>query len=85
MSFLIASRGVLAPEDLTIVRNVYDRIVSEPWLPQDPEVQRRCARLVLTIYERKPGPPETLYDLCVNAARQTLSGNGLYGIAGFDK
>lgn len=60
MSFLITSMGVLGPDDLSVVRSVYDRLVSEKWLRKDPDVQKRCARLVLSIYERKPTPPEVL-------------------------
>lgn len=64
--------GILRPEEFFTVRNVYARIVSEPWVTKDLIVQAQFARYVLRMYSRGMRDPERLFRLCLIAAKYKL-------------
>jgi hypothetical protein len=47
MSFLADHAGVLRPEEFSIVRNVYSRLASEPWVSKEPAAPEQFAKVVL--------------------------------------
>jgi hypothetical protein len=73
-----AASGVLSP-DLAIVQNVYNRIIAEPWVAEDPGAQEQVAKSVINVYSRGTCEPETLFRLCLVAAKQKLSTSSLGG------
>lgn len=73
MSFPAATFGILAPEDLAVIRNVYGRIVSEPWVSKDPTAREQFAKFVINMYERGMCHPEKLFRLCLVAAGHKLA------------
>jgi hypothetical protein len=73
MSFPINHEGTLRPEEFTVVRNVYSRIVHEPWVTKDQSAHAEFAKLVLRLYDRGMCHPEKLFRLCLVAARQKLA------------
>lgn len=73
MSFLAEHAGVLRPEDLSIVRNVYNRVVSEPWVSKEPAAQEQFAKFVLRMYDQGFDDPECLFRCCIIAAKHTLA------------
>lgn len=73
MSFLFSRPVILSPEDLALVRGVYGRIVSEPWVSKDLEAQEQFAKYVLKMYTRGMCHPEKLFRLCLIAAKFKLS------------
>jgi hypothetical protein len=72
MSFLSGQPGILRQEDLTIIRNVFDRVTSEPWVSKDPAAQEQFAKYILRMYDRGMCEPEKLFRLCLLAAKHKL-------------
>ena len=72
MPFLGAHAGILTPDDLAVVRNVYDRITSESWVSKDRVTQEHFARYILTMYRRGMCDPELLFRICLVAAKHKL-------------
>jgi hypothetical protein len=69
MPFLPDHAGVLRPEEFCIVRNVYGRIVSEPWVSKNRPAHEQFAKYVLRMYDRGKDDPESLFRCCVIAAK----------------
>jgi hypothetical protein len=69
MSVLAASQGVLSPEEFSIVKSVFDRVVSEPWVPKEPDQHEEIAKFVLNVFERGVIDPNRLYDVSVLTAK----------------
>jgi len=74
MPFLAEHPGTLSPEDLALVRNVFRRIVSEPWVSSDQAGHERFGRFVMRTYTRGMWEPEKLFRLCLIAAKHELNG-----------
>lgn len=81
MSFLAENQGVLRPEDLSIIRNVYDRVVSGPWVTADPRTREQFAAFVVKSYQRGMCHPDKLLQFCQVAARQQLATEPFNGAA----
>lgn len=73
MSFPVNHEGTLRPEEFSIVKNVYSRIIAEPWVTKDPEAQAAFAKYILRMYDRGMSHPEKLLRLCLVAAKQKLA------------
>ena len=79
MSFPSGFPHVLCPEDLATIRNVFDRIRSEPWVSKEAAAQETFAKYVLRMYSRGMCQPEKLFRLCVIAARFKLNDDLMAG------
>jgi hypothetical protein len=61
--------GVMLPDEINHVQDVYDRIVALSWVSDDAKARERLARYVLSMYRRGLSDREKLYELCLMAAR----------------
>jgi hypothetical protein len=70
MSFLkpIHTSRVLAPDQLELLRRVYNRIVGEPWVNKDPEALNELALLVLNTYDNGVWLEKQIYARCLLTA-----------------
>jgi len=73
VSFRADDPGVLGPDDLSLVRNIYDRITSEPWASSEPFARDQFAKFVVRMYTRGMCEPERLFRVCLIAAKHKLS------------
>lgn len=69
--------GVLRPDDLALIQHVFDRIVGEPWVSQDPKTREDLGRYIFKMYDRGLCVEEKLFDLCLAAARHKFSDQSL--------
>jgi hypothetical protein len=65
--------GILEPDELAFVQQVYDRIAAEPWVSRDTDVRDGLARYVIAMYMRGLWSEKHLYGLCLVAAREKFS------------
>lgn len=66
--------GIFMPEDLVVMRNVYDRVVGEPWTTADAFAHEDYARFIVGAYGHSQRDPERLFRLCLVAANLRLAG-----------
>jgi hypothetical protein len=77
MSFLAEHAGVLRPEDISTLRNVYGRIVSEPWVSKDPNAREEFAKYMLSMYQRGLSHHDKLLRFGLVAAKHRLADQAL--------
>lgn len=73
MSFPNGFPGILSPDDVAVLRSVYGRIASEPWVSKDAADQEQFAKYVLRMYCRGLCEPEKLFRFCLIAAKYKLA------------
>ncbi len=64
------SHGVLEPDDLRLVRDVFEHITTEPWFSKGSAYRSEFAAYVLDTYMRNLTSPERLEEVCRAAAWQ---------------
>jgi CheY-like chemotaxis protein len=61
--------GLLKPEEVALLRDIYSRILAEPWFSRRNDRQDEFAKYMLHIYSRGMVVPHKLEALCRTAAR----------------
>jgi CheY-like chemotaxis protein len=64
---------VFQPEEIALMRSIYERIVENPWFSSSPEKRAEFARYVVQMYGRGMVVPGKLETLCMVAARRRFS------------
>ena len=65
--------GYLTPEEIELLRNVYQAIADQPWFTSDRDARDRFAAQMLEMYRRGLVIPEKLRVFCMAAARAKYS------------
>jgi len=65
--------GVYTPDQLAVMRAVYNAVVSEPWFSTSPEKKRQFASFVINSYRLGMVAPDRLQAYCRVAAEQRFS------------
>jgi hypothetical protein len=63
------SSGVLLPDEIKLIQTVFDDIVREDVILDDPSVREQFAKYVISIYERGMCDPDKLRMFCRIAAK----------------
>ena len=69
--------GALQPDELALIRRVFDRTVEEPWVSRAPETREALGRYIFKMYDHGLCVEERLFDLCLAAARHKFSDQSL--------
>jgi CheY-like chemotaxis protein len=67
------AKGVFQPEEIALMRSIYERIVGNEWFSSSPAKQAEFARYVVGMYGRGMVVPGKLETLCLVAARHRFS------------
>jgi hypothetical protein len=75
MSFFTAnySGGVLLPEEMSLVSEVFKQIEAEPWFNATDENRQHLAAFIIRTYQRGLAEPEKLRSFCAERARQRFA------------
>ncbi len=79
MVFRDLSRDILGSQDLKIVRDVFERVSSEPWFTAHAEKRDEFARYVVRMYRKGVVIPDKLEALCLTAAKERFSNKAVGG------
>jgi CheY-like chemotaxis protein len=70
MLSLALSHEIFTPDDLAIVREIFDRVSAEPWFTSEEDKREEFARYVVRMYARGLVLPDRLESMCRVVARK---------------
>ncbi|MGV2186565.1 hypothetical protein [Rhizobium rhizogenes] len=83
MLSLALSHEIFTPDDLAIMREIFDRVSAEPWFTSEHDKREEFARYVVRMYARGLVLPDRLESMCRVVARKRFTRfDKLVGISG---